>query len=78
MTGGGWHEETDYDRGGRIEIQTRPRLIGVADDLRAMGQAYDAVLVGRRGIGALQEMVMGSVSRQVLQKASNLAVWIVP
>ena len=63
----------------RIEVKTRPRLIGVADDLIALGQtaSYDAILVGRRGIGALQEMVTGSVAANLADNSPVTPIWVV-
>lgn len=63
----------------RIEVKSRPRLIGVADDLLALGQtaSYDAILVGRRGIGALQEMVTGSVAANLAANSPVTPIWVV-
>lgn len=52
---------------------------GVANDLVAemhKGQ-YDALLMGRRGLGRLQGLVMGSVTTEVLEKCFSLPIWIV-
>ncbi len=38
---------------------------------------YDAVFIGRRGIGKIGELVMGSVSTSVLEKCFGLPVWVV-
>ncbi|MBI9086297.1 MAG: universal stress protein [Desulfobacterales bacterium] len=63
----------------RIEIQTRPRLVSVADDLLALSHAgsYDAIVVGRRGIGYLHEMVMGSVAANLANNSQITPIWIV-
>lgn len=52
---------------------------GIADTL--IGQArigrYDALVIGRRGLGRLEQAVLGSVSASVLAKCHDLPLWIV-
>ena len=59
------------------DVKMSPR--GVASEI--MGEAkkglVDAVLVGRRGLGTVGEMFMGSVSATVLEKCHNIPVWII-
>jgi nucleotide-binding universal stress UspA family protein len=38
---------------------------------------YDALLIGRRGIGKLEEMIMGSVSATILDKCHDVPLWII-
>lgn len=38
---------------------------------------YDALLIGRRGIGKLEEMIMGSVSATILEKCHDIPLWII-
>lgn len=38
---------------------------------------YDALVSGRRGLGRVQEMFIGSVSQKVIQKARSVPVWLV-
>jgi len=51
----------------------------VAADLVAEAQSgtYDALLIGRRGIGKLHALVMGSVTTTVLEKCHSVPRWIV-
>jgi nucleotide-binding universal stress UspA family protein len=62
-----------------IEQVTRPRQTGVADDILALGlaQAYDAILVGRRGASYLREWLMGSVTANLVENAKVTPVWVV-
>lgn len=39
---------------------------------------YGAVIMGRRGISAVRQFIMGRVTTKVLNGAEGLAVWIVP
>jgi nucleotide-binding universal stress UspA family protein len=63
----------------RIELKTQPRHISVADDLLAWSQAaaYDAIMVGRRGISYLQELVMGSVTDNLVNHSNLTPIWMV-
>ncbi|MFH1216961.1 MAG: universal stress protein [Pseudomonadota bacterium] len=38
---------------------------------------YDALVIGRRGLSKIQELIMGSVSLQVLEKCTDVPVWII-
>jgi len=38
---------------------------------------YDAVLIGRRGVSKLEELIMGSVSSTVFEKCHDMPIWIV-
>ncbi len=62
-----------------ITTSVRVSRVGVADDLvhEARKGMYDALLVGRRGIGKIGEMVMGSVSSSMLEKCFDVPLWVV-
>lgn len=38
---------------------------------------YDALVSGRRGLGRVQEMFLGSVSQKVIQKSRAVPIWLV-
>ncbi|MBW2466712.1 MAG: universal stress protein [Deltaproteobacteria bacterium] len=38
---------------------------------------YDALIIGRRGISKLEELIMGSVSTSLLEKCHDVPIWIV-
>jgi nucleotide-binding universal stress UspA family protein len=38
---------------------------------------YDALVIGRRGLGKLQELVLGSVTTAILEKCFNVPLWII-
>lgn len=51
---------------------------GVARDIIAeAGMGYDAVVVGRRGVGGMEAMLLGSVSTKVVQGVDRTPVWVV-
>ncbi len=62
----------------RVEIkQSRRRVwVGRAIVEEARKGGYGTVVVGRRGTG--KSFFMGSVSRYVMAKAANRAVWLIP
>ena len=39
---------------------------------------YGTIVMGRRGISAVREFLMGRVTTKVLNWAEGLAVWVVP
>ncbi|MCK5437354.1 MAG: universal stress protein, partial [Desulfobulbaceae bacterium] len=52
---------------------------GVASEIvgEARKEQVDAVLIGRRGLGKVGEMFMGSVSSTVLEKCHDIPVWVI-
>lgn len=65
--------ETDVDR------LTLPRHSGVAKDILDQAQIglFDAILLGRRGISSVQQMLMGSVSAHLIENSPVIPVWVV-
>ena len=63
----------------RVKTVSRPNLSGVAKDILGyslVGQ-IDAAVVGRRGVTKVQEIIMGSVTRQLLEHTELTPVWVV-
>ena len=60
-------------------VVNRPRRLGIAMDIidYAQNERLDAIVVGRRGMTALQEMFMGSVSSSIVQNSEVTPVWLV-
>jgi len=63
----------------RIEVFTYPRKFGVAKDIINFAQErqYDAIVIGRRGLSKIQEMIMGSVTAELLEHSRTIPVWVV-
>jgi nucleotide-binding universal stress UspA family protein len=63
------------------QIQVRPQedRSGVARDIlfEAEKGIFDAVVLGRRGMGKIVELFLGSVSTKVIQGAGEIPVWVV-
>ncbi|RPJ70039.1 MAG: universal stress protein, partial [Desulfobacteraceae bacterium] len=64
---------------GSVEIMAQARHQGVAKDILDVAQSslYDAILIGRRGIGGLQKLFMGSVSAHLIENSALIPVWMV-
>jgi nucleotide-binding universal stress UspA family protein len=62
-----------------VELLAQPRRHGVAKDVLDVAQEglFDAILVGRRGIGGLQRLFMGSVSAHLIENSPVIPVWMV-
>ena len=63
----------------RIELATRPRKLGLAKDILEYSQenSFDAIVVGRRGLSRLQEMISDSVSADLVEHSRVVPVWLV-
>lgn len=62
-----------------IQLTNIPRMKGIAKDIleNANGGAFDAVILGRRGISGLEEMFMGSVSANVVANSEIIPIWLI-
>ena len=58
----------------KMEVQKK----GVARDIIDLARSgYDTIVLGRRGLSAIQEFLLGSVSQKVLHGAQNVTVVVV-
>ena len=66
-------------KSGDIEQVTHPRRYGVAMDLLDYAEKENvcALLVGRRGISYVTEMMLGSVTSELLTHTKLIPIWIV-
>lgn len=62
-----------------VNHQFRPKYFDVADDIldEAREGAYDTVVIGRRGMGKGKSLLLGSVTRKVVDSAKDCAVTVV-
>jgi nucleotide-binding universal stress UspA family protein len=61
-----------------VSVNLQQAQKGVARDLIAESKnGYDAIVLGRRGLSLLQAPFLGSVSTKVIQRAHDVAVWLV-
>ena len=62
-----------------VHHQFKPKYFDVAEDIldEAQAGAYDTVVMGRRGLGLAKSLLLGSVTRKVVDNAKGCAVTIV-
>lgn len=61
-----------------IHEHIRELKVGVARDiLEEADRGYDAVIVGRKGIGNLSDLILGSVAHKLLDKLENVPLWVI-
>jgi nucleotide-binding universal stress UspA family protein len=62
-----------------VELATQPHHQGLAKDILDYAQngLFDAILIGRRGISAVEQMFMGSVSAHLIENSPVIPVWLV-
>jgi nucleotide-binding universal stress UspA family protein len=64
----------------RISIKHKLRSQTRAGDIleEASKGNYGALIIGRRGLSTIRELLLGQVATKVLHRAKGAAVWIVP
>jgi len=62
-----------------VHRKFKPKYFDVAEDIleEAQAGAYDTVVMGRRGLGLAKSLLLGSVTRKVVDNANGCAVTIV-
>ncbi|MCF8061317.1 MAG: universal stress protein [Deltaproteobacteria bacterium] len=64
--------------GDRVRIVLREREKGIARDIAAESkQGYAAVVVGRKGVSRVRDLVMGSVSAKLLERLTYIPLIVV-
>ncbi len=63
----------------QVSCRVQLSRMGVAADIiyEAKQGLYDALLIGRRGVGTIEEMIGGSVSATAARQVHDLPIWIV-
>jgi nucleotide-binding universal stress UspA family protein len=64
---------------GAVANKFKPKYYDVADDIidEAQTGGYDTIVMGRRGLGMAKSLLLGSVTRKVVDGAKGCAVTIV-
>ena len=65
--------------GDRVTVDTRLSVRSIADDIlhEARQGLYDGIILGRRGHGLIEELVIGSVSGNMIEKSHDVPVWLI-
>lgn len=63
----------------QISSAVQPAKLGICHDIlqEARKGPYDALVIGRRGIGKIEELFMGSISSAILEKCHDIPIWII-
>lgn len=62
----------------RIHVKMEPKKRGIARDIvTEAASGFELVVMGRRGLSAIQEFLMGSVSQKVLNASKDFSVLLV-
>lgn len=63
----------------QVSCAVQPARMGISHDIlqEARKGHYDALVIGRRGIGKIEALFMGSVSSAILAKCHDIPVWII-
>ncbi|HKL48774.1 MAG TPA: universal stress protein [Desulfuromonadales bacterium] len=71
-------EERGLDRD-QVTMLVKPLRQGIAQDIltEALDCECDTIVVGRRGFSRVKEVLLGSVSNDLVHKATGLTVWVV-
>lgn len=61
-----------------VKVDIHERQAGIARDIVAESlQNYDAVVLGRRGVSELKDMVLGSIATKLVEKIIQVPIWVV-
>jgi len=65
--------------GAAVTNKFKPKYFDVADDIvdEAQTAGYDTIVMGRRGLGMAKTLLLGSITRKVVDNAKGCAVTIV-
>jgi nucleotide-binding universal stress UspA family protein len=61
-----------------VRVNIHNSKVGVARDIiKESINGYDAVVVGRRGLNKLKDLVLGSIAVKLVEKLSHVPVWVI-
>jgi len=61
-----------------LTTMVQERKVGIARDIALEAQkGYDALVMGRRGLGSLKDLVFGSITSKILNRLLDVPVWVI-
>jgi nucleotide-binding universal stress UspA family protein len=61
-----------------VKLKIQPKKVGIARDIiNESTKEYSAVVVGRRGMSELKDLVIGSVANKLVERLTHIPVWVV-
>jgi len=62
----------------RVKIKMHPRKVGIARDIIMEAESgYDAVVIGRKGVSKVQDLVLGGTANKLIQRLTQVPVLVV-
>ncbi len=62
----------------KVSLKSQPKKLGIARDIvHEAENGYDIIVMGRRGLSAIKEFFLGSISQKVLSQAKDISVLMV-
>ncbi|MEJ5366275.1 MAG: universal stress protein [Desulfosoma sp.] len=64
--------------GAGVQVIIKTRQVGIARDIITEAEkGYDAVVVGRRGMSDMKDLVLGGVSTKLISRLNRVPLWLV-
>jgi len=64
--------------GAGVQIILKTRQVGIARDIITEAErGYDAVVLGRRGMSDMKDLILGGVSTKLMSRLNQVPVWLV-
>jgi len=61
-----------------VTVSIQERKAGIARDIIAeSSNGYDAVVVGRKGLSELKDLVMGSIANKLVERLVDVPIWLI-
>ena len=61
-----------------VKVNIHPAKTGIARDIiKESMNGYCAVVVGRKGLSKLKDLVLGSIAQKLVEKISHVPIWVV-
>lgn len=71
LTEAGFHEEN-------ISLKLESKKSGVARDIvNEARSGYDAIVIGRRGLSGIKDLILGSTSHKVFELAKDISILVI-
>lgn len=63
---------------GAVKLKIHQSKVGVARDITEESKnGYSAIILGRKGLSKLKDLVLGSIAHKLVQKLTRVPVWVV-
>jgi len=71
LTDAGFHND-------KVSIKMVPKKSGIARDIvNEAHSGYDAIIIGRRGLSGIKELILGSTSHKVFELAKDISILVI-